>query len=201
MQSSYDYPMIVSLTPKELCPQPLPDDCAWAIVLLELPTADDMPQRAFFGERVLVERLAEGTASWSGHLASQSQLAPTLRVGEIVGGRPFNRHRVCEGVVRDNRVTALTLDPPSSGLDVATFLVPKAGATHMLQCASVECANPSCAHYFSLTHSQFTEQLNAVAATVPQYGNGASGYLIAKCELCQTSKVIDEKAFATLFKI
>lgn len=199
--STYDYHTIIRMTPPELRPVPIPSGCGWAVILLEFPTAPEMPQRAFAGERVFIDGLSDNESSWSGYLASESQLAPDLQIGEIIGGKNINSYNLCEGVVRNNRIAPLPLGSMRSGLDIACFFTPIKGHTSMLQCGNVKCANPSCAHYFGLTYSQFRAQIEAIARAECQHHDDRSGYLILKCEVCHTSRVVDNRTLDGLFKM
>ncbi len=199
--STYAYSDLLNMTPQELRPVPLPQDYAWAVVLKELPTADEMQQRAFLGEKILTKVIAEGARAWTGNLISESSLAIDLAIGERIGGPVINAHRWCTGVLRNNKIVPFSIGQLSQGLDVAAFFLAQTGQTHFLQCANLSCSNPSCAHYFSFTYSQFQDSLQTTGTFARAHGEGTTGFLIIKCELCQTSRVVDERSYEGLFKV
>lgn len=198
--SVYDRNMLLGMTPDEVRPIPLPQDARWVVLLMEVPTADTMPFYAFFAERVLIDDIREQDDSWDGYLVSESQFAPSLRQDDMLVGRILNGHYVCTGFCRNNEMRELPLEQPQTGLDIASFFVPKTGNIAFLQCANLTCANPSCAHYFGPTYNQLKETLSQMDQKGAQLG-GATGYATFKCEICQTSLIADLNSFTGLFKL
>lgn len=167
---------------------------------MEVSTADTMPYYAFFGERVLIDQVREEDDSWNGYLVSESQFAPSLRQNDVLVGKILNGHYVCLRLYANNEMRALPLEQPQPGLDIGSFFIPKTGNTGLLQCANLTCTNPSCAHYFGLTYNQLKETLAQMRHKGAQLG-GATGHTILKCEICQTSRVVDLHSFAGLYKL
>lgn len=202
--SEYDYPSLLRIMPPGTGPVTLPDTVKWAVLLVELPTAPAMQERAFLGERVLIRDMLEKLPGWAGPLASESQLAPSLPVGVMLVGQVLNGYHVCTGVYADGDSHALPLidSLPDGELDIATFLLPKTGHTDMLQCANLECANPSCAHYFGLTYSEFRRTYLPQNPRVEGVEDGGlHAYLVLDCLICQTSRVVDARSFDGLYKL
>lgn len=202
--SEYDYPSLLRIMPPGTGPVALPDTAKWAVILLELPTTATMPERAFLGERVLIRDMLEESLGWAGSLASESQLAPSLQVGSMLVGQILNGYHICSGVYADgeNRALPLIDSLPRGELDIATFLLPKTGHTEMLQCANLECANPSCTHYFGLTYSQFRQTFLSQNPRVEGVEDGGlHAYLVLDCLICQTSRVVDAHSFDGLYKL
>lgn len=203
-RSEYDHSNLMRAMPRGTGPVALSAGDKWAVILLEMPTERVMLERAFLGERVLIHGVLQGPRGWAGSLASESQLAPSLGIGSILGGQVLNGHHVCTSVNANGESRALPLigSLPRGELDIATFLLPKTGHTEMLQCANLECANPSCAHYFGLTYGQFRETLLSQNPRVAGSGDGEpEAYLVLDCLICQTSRVVNARSFDGLYKL
>jgi hypothetical protein len=196
--SEYTYESILEIMPKDICPVPLPKDHVWTILLLEIPTGDEMEERGFFGERLLVCLTKKEGIDWNGELLSESQFAPTLQPGTIVGGRVFNKYYVCEFLLKSNEVYELPLvkDIPNNS-DFGLFFVPKRGNVTHLQCANLFCKNPSCAHTFGLTYSQLKDH-NEQGKDIHQ---GLAALCMLSCELCGNSMVAALASFDNLYKV
>lgn len=201
-ESLYNYEMLLDMMPAELHPVPLPLGIKWAVLLLEIPTADTMPQQAFFGERVLIENVREKGENWAGYLVSESQFAPSLRKKDLLVGQVLNGYCICTGLYFAEKVHPLPFEELRSGLDFGSFFLPKTGATAFLQCANLTCPNPACAHYFGLTYKELEEILSQrVQHKETQFADGTIGHIILKCEICQSSCVADMHSFNGLFRM
>jgi hypothetical protein len=202
--SVYDYSSLMKLMPSGSHRVALPSEMKWTVVLLEVPTAPAMQERLFFGERVLVHEVLEEPRGWVGILLSESQLAPSLHMGSMLVGQILNGYYVCSGVSVDGANHALPLidSLPRGELDIATFLVPKTGHTDLLQNANLECANPSCAHYFGLTYTEFRQAVLSQNPRVEGVDNGrVDMYVAQECLICQTSRIVDARSFDGLYKL
>jgi len=203
-RSEYDHSSLMRAMPRGTGPVALSAEDKWAVILLELPTDRAMLERAFLGERVLVHGMVQEPEGWTGSLASESQLAPSLGIGNELDGQVLNGYHVCTSVNKNGEDCALPLigSLPRGELDIATFLLPKTGHTEKLQCANLECANPSCAHYFGLTCNQFRQTLLSQNPRVEGMdGGGLDAYLVLNCLICQTSRVVDARSFDGLYKL
>lgn len=201
-ESQYDYPTLINITPENARPVALPENAIWALVLYELETADSMPERGFLGEQVLIEDIEYDQHNWAGCLVSESKLAPKLKQGSLMVGQVLNKHHICTGVFRNEEVIGIPLETPKGGLDIGTFFIPKTGHTSLLLPSNITCTNPSCGHIFGITYSQFVEVIrNQVYPSERQLGNDVTGHLVLKCEICQTSRIVDSKSFDGLYKL
>lgn len=197
--SSYHYQQILALLEPERQPKLLPRGQAWALILVEVPTAAEMPQRGFLGERVLVRVEVESATAWEGALLSRSQFAPALSVPSVVGGRRWSGFDVCDWTRSFGRKEDIVVVEVKQGSVVGTFFSEKHSPEPWLKPANLFCANPSCGYIFGVTFSQFEHALDA-AGTKPIAAE-ARPNLALTCSVCQTSRVIDRSSFAKLFKV
>jgi hypothetical protein len=198
--SEYTYEIILKIMPENLRPMPLPQNHVWAVLLYEFETAEDAGGRAFFGERLLIHLTKHQGIDWQGELISESQFAPTLRSGNILGGRIFNGHYVCEFLAKSNKAYELPIEGVPKDSDFGMFLVPKKGNVTRLQCANLFCSNPSCGYIFCLTYSKLKEYIKS--AETKSHSHGDAGFtMVLSCELCGTCRVVDLASFDDLHKI
>lgn len=196
----YTHDSVQKIIPANLRPTPLPKDHLWAILLLELDTSTEMPERGFLGERLLIKLLTINQDQWTGMLLSESQFAPTLAIGATIIGLILNGYYVCLSLFQSNNNCPLPIEGVTKNSDIGTFFLPKKGATDRLQCSNLFCSNPSCAHIFGLLYSEFKEAVDR-GKTTSRENQFDEFPLLLTCELCGVSKFIDESSFDNLFKI
>jgi hypothetical protein len=200
-ESTYDYRTVMQILPPDWHPPPLPDNASWAIILFELTTAASMPERAFFGERVLVCDVAQSGYQWSGQLISESLFAPSLERYVRVAGQIWNGHQVCTGYYREKQYRNLPIQDLKTGMVVGLYFMPKNGNSTALPCGNISCANPRCTNYCSITYRELDSILSNGLTPEMKLLGATHGYLVMKCEMCQTSRVADRHSFDHLVKM
>jgi hypothetical protein len=199
LQSAYNYSDILALIDPQHRPEPLPASRQWAILLYELTTADTMDYRGFFGERILVEPVGRVPDAWRGILLGASQFAPSLAAGAHVGGPVVSTFLVCEWWDSGRVKTAIPVTGVPKGSVFSIFYGNKRGQLVELQTANLFCSNPSCQYVFSPTYSRVKDML-AEASEKPLAADSTLT-LMFTCELCGTSRVVDEASFDGLFLV
>lgn len=197
----YDRESLLQLVDPAVRPKPLPPDHHWAILLVEIETAETMKERAFLGERILVKVDAYETDVWRGSLVQKSEFAPDLKVGTELGGPYVNGFHVAQEVKTDNEYEPIQfeLKPPPRGSFFAMFFIPKEGNFIDLKVANLFCMNPSCPYVFSKTWSQMEEML--CEAALQGRKMDATTYCMWRCNVCGTTRVVDHTSFDGLFKV
>ncbi len=201
--STYSLEEIVALIPPDDRPKPLPHDYFWAHILYELAAWKNPDHRAFFGSRVLVQRLlTESDKNWYGMLKSTSPYAPTLEIGNYVRGGPRSNYELCLFVVVDGKQVPIPRpEQIPRSISFGTFVSPRDNDNELL-CANLACSNPICNHIFStMTFTRFQdaiarEQLDEAAFDEVTF----MPTLTLECPVCGTCRVIDESSFEGLFK-
>ncbi|MBI1894240.1 MAG: hypothetical protein HYS14_09035 [Candidatus Rokubacteria bacterium] len=199
IESSYTYSEILDLIDSQHRPRPLPTGRQWAILPYELTTADTMEYRGFLAERVLVGVVERVPDAWTGTLLRPSQFAPPLAPGAHVGGPVVSTFLVCEWWASGQSRTAMPVEGVPKGSIFGIFFGNKGRHLIELQTANLFCSNPSCNFVFSPTHSQVKTML-AEASQKPISANTRPN-LMFTCELCGTSRVVDESSFNGLFHV
>lgn len=199
VESRYSYSEIVDLIDPQRRPRPLPAGRQWALIPYELSTADTMKYRGFLAERVLVEVGRRLPDAWTGTLLGPSAFAPSLRPGTQVGGPAVSTFFLCEWWGSGLQQMSIPVEGVPKGSVFGIFFGNKERRLVELQTANLFCSNPSCNFIFSPTHSQVNEMLASArqkpiaADTIPN--------LMFTCELCGTSRVVDESSFTGLFYV
>jgi hypothetical protein len=154
----------------------------------------------FLGERVLIEQIDREDDVWTGILQSGTTLAPDLKIGDQLAGRRFGKFDVCSGIVCGETLKDLPLRLPKPGTtDLGMFLV-RAEDPKVLWPTQPFCSNPSCCHITGYNYSKFTSAIRENQDVVWLLG-ADSNYLIADCQRCGTSTVIDETSFAGCYRV
>jgi len=199
VESRYGYSEILGLIDPQRRPRPLPAGQQWALVPYELPTADTMEYRGFLAERVLVEVARRMPDAWTGTLLGPSLLAPSLRPGAQVGGPAVSTFLICEWWMFGQHEVAIPIEGVPKGSVFGIFFGNKGRRLVDLQTANLFCSNPSCSFVFSPTHSQVKQML--AGAREKPIAADTTPNLMFTCELCGTSRVVDESSFTGLFSV
>ncbi|MFI5338416.1 MAG: hypothetical protein ACHQ7N_01080 [Candidatus Methylomirabilales bacterium] len=199
VESRYTYSEILDLIDPQRRPQPLPAGRHWALLPYEVTTADKMEYRGFLAERVLVQVGRRTPDAWTGTLLGSSSFAPSLAVSAEVGGPAVSTFLICEWWMSREHAAAIPVEGVPKGSVFGIFFGNKGGRLLELQAANLFCSNPSCNSVFSPTHSQVTATL-ADAREKP-IAAGTTPSLMFTCELCGTSRVVDESSFSGLFHV
>jgi hypothetical protein len=199
LESRYSYAEILALLDPQRRPQPLPADRHWALVLYELATAETMEHRGFFAERVLVTTQTRTSDAWTGTLLSTSTFAPSLRPGAQIGGPTVSMFLVCEWWLSGRHQVSIPVEGVPKGSVFGIFFGSKGRRLVDLQTANLFCSNPSCNYVFNPTYSQVKAML-ADAREKPIAAE-TTPTLMFTCELCGTSRVVDESSFNGLFHV
>lgn len=201
-RTKYTYEQIISLMPPEGRPKPLPHDHFWAFILLEVDTWKGVDNRAFVGDRVLVQRLhTEPNKTWYGTLKSTSLYAPSLIIGNYVKGAPWGRYEQCLFVIEDGNPNPIPRPAPiPRSSSFGMFLSPKQNDEDLL-CANIFCSNPSCNHIFStMTYKKFKELARRDLEHAHLFDKDSFPIVTLQCDVCGISRIIDERSFDGLFK-
>lgn len=201
-ESRYSLEAITRLIPASRGPRPLPVGTSWALVLLELETSDEMPDRAFLGEHVPVNTqrvLANGIEEMQ--LLSRSVLAPSLTVGATVGAGAWGRFRVCLYVRRGNEETDIAVTfPQGKSNRLGSFFAAKGDPDGGLRGGNLSCSNPSCGRFFSLSYREFCSKATKAELSARTLGQGIRPWLALTCDGCGTARIVDERSFDELVK-
>ena len=187
----------------DLLPGRLPLSHHWAILLVRLKSSEDMEEMAFFGERVLVGvEECEENLLWTGRLLRKSQFAPSLEVGAALKGIFSNGFHVIHKVQVDSGYEAILnkVESIPRGSFFSMFFASKEGQFLDLKAANIFCANPSCPMVFSKTWSQREDDLRSAGPKLKNLGADDS-ITIWTCNICGTSRVVDQTSFDELFKV
>lgn len=199
LESHYSHAEILALIDPQRRPQPLPEGRHWALVPYELSTAESMEHRGFFAERVLVEIQTRMPDAWTGTLLGSSLFAPSLRPGAQIGGPTVSTFLICQWWVSGQRQLAISVQDVPKGSVFGVFFGNKGRQLVDLQRANLFCSNPSCNFVFSPTYSQVKEML--AGAHEKPIAAETTPTLMFTCELCGTSRVVDESSFTGLFHV
>jgi len=199
VESCYTYAEILEFVDPERRPRPLPGGQQWALLLYELPTAETMEHRGFFGERILVEVRTRMPDAWTGTLLGPSSFAPSLRPGAQIGGPVVSTFLVGEWWDFGQRHVAVPVEGVPKGSVFGIFFGNKIGRLVELQTANIFCSNATCNFVFSPTYSQVKETL--AGAREKPIAADTTPTLMFTCELCGTSRVVDESSFIDLFRV
>ncbi len=202
MHSEYSYSEIINRIPSHLRPRELPEGQLWALVLLAGPPAKT-GDRCFVGERVLIQTggahqqgIADGY--WIGRLLSPMTFALSVPLQSMVAGGLAGDFFVCtdilDGLTR--KPFPVQMPAPSSSA-FGMFVIPPSANTMLA--TTPFCRNPSCGHIFGLSHSQFLHAASE-SQSLAWFWRGRLA-VIAGCERCGTSKVVDEQEYAALYKV
>jgi len=203
--SNYAYDEVMSLISPEQRPKPLQHDHFWAYILIEFKTSLSSEQRTYLSDRVLVQRLyAEPDKSWYGLLKSTSPYAPSLKNDSYVKGRPWGNYEICQFVVENGNPTIIERPPVIARTSSYAIFVNSKNAdngSEELLCAHISCSNPSCpCIYSTITYEKFKKLAAPASATQQYYDTGTMPVVTLHCEVCGTSRIIDERAFNGLFR-
>jgi len=189
--SRFSHDKIIDMLDPAILHQNLPNEQLWAIILMELETADELEYRGFFGERVLVQITILQDDSWAGKILGQSQFAPSVNIGSQVGGGVFSDYYVCNSLSSSNEWVDLPFEGVPENSVFSLFFLPKQNDNFDLKCANLFCSNPSCNNSFSYTYSEVRNKIEQDQTT----------YFVACCERCGVCRVIDLESFEGLFKV
>jgi len=200
--TTYTYDEVLDRIPSDKRPRPLQHDHFWAYVLIEFKTSKSAEQRTFLGDRLLIQRLfVEPDNSWYGILQSASPYAPSLQRGDYLKGAPWGQHQICRFVVQDNIPKPIPRPDKLVRTSSYAIFVADTGTAGVLLCANIACANPSCGFlYGTMTYEKFTKIAVLAHVTMPYYGTGDKPIITLHCELCETTRIIDEESFEGAFK-
>jgi hypothetical protein len=197
-ESRYSLDAVNAMIPLSRRPRPLPSDNIWAYLLLELETSPTMSERCFLGERVRVRRRSVSAGHALGEMMALSALAPELASGDVITLSSWGKYPVLVGVLRAGKEQPIHFNTSATQSNaVGAFFASKLNG--VLQPGNLFCSNPSCAMVFSLRYSEFTS-----AVERSQHNSAAIGattaMIILSCEVCGTSRVVDNRSFDDVFK-
>lgn len=188
--TSYSREAILGIIPQRERARPLPTGQAWAYLLAEVQTTFE--DRAFFGERILVEVAARSAGgSWSGRTLTASTLSDLLCAGTYVIGETSSGFMLVDAVNAGSEVFRVTDVELRHGVNAALFFAPKAPGPLSLRCESFLCANPSCSTVFVTTPDEVRSMTSRAARSAPDTVAHFSASL--ECEQCGTYLVVTDR--------
>ena len=121
-----------------------------------------------------------------------------MSIQSKVGGKHVGGFDVCTHVFNGTTAVPLPTEMPlPARTDTGMFVIPP--SDNVILAANPFCANPSCGHIFGIYHSQFL-QLAREHRPLEWFLRSRLA-IIAGCDHCRTSKVIDEETYASLYKV
>lgn len=201
-ESRYSLEAIARLIPASRRPRPLSVGTSWALLLLELETSDEMRDRAFLGERILVntERILANEIEEM-QLLSRSVLAPSLTVGATVGCGAWGPLKVCVYVRRGTKDADIAVTFPQERSNrLGSFFAAKGDPDADLRGGNLSCSNPSCGAFFLLSYTEFRSKATEAAGSASRLGKGTMPWFALSCESCGTARIVDERSFDELVK-
>lgn len=197
-ESRYSLDAVVAMLPASRRPRPLPADSLWAYLLLEVETAPTMSERCFLSERALVWRHSVSAGRALGEMKAPSALAPGLASGDVVTLASWGKYPVVMGVLRGGKEQPIPFNTTAAQSNaIGGFFASKRDGE--LLPANLFCSNPSCAMVFSLRYSEFTAAVERSRHQSAAIG-ATEAMILLSCEVCGTSRVVDERSFEGVFK-
>jgi hypothetical protein len=194
----YTYSDILNRIPAHLRPASLPRGHFDALVLVpfaRLPSGEV----TLLGERVLIEQLGTSEGGWSGRLLTTSALAPDVGVGARLAGTTWGSFRVCDSLAIGGGYIDLPVSMPKPGTTDSGVFIYKTDSPDLLLSSQPFCSNQSCCHIAGVNYTQFRVGIEAQKDVF--WFLGAKGVLVVDCQRCGTSTVIDDSAFARLYRL
>lgn len=198
-ESRYSLEVILGMIPLQQRPRPLKADELQMLFLLEVDTAEAMAERAFVGERVLVQQRATTRTGGLAELRTRPALAPYLSAGDVLRFDFWSRFPVAKSLVSNGNEFPLKLEMGASSNALGAYFAAKAEADPELRPGNIPCSNPSCSMVFSLTYSEFRQAMRQASMNAP--AGAASAITALECLVCSTSRIVDERTFDGLMKV